>query len=222
MALDTYTNLKAAVASWLHRTDLTTQIVDFITLAEQSISDDLAGSDSMVVVQAGIALAQGASSFTLPIGARGLRTLRTTSPYATVVPIVSYTRMISETDGDSSITGAPGMAALVGNPGSAGTLTVKVYPTADQAYTLEATYENGVVPLSGAVASNFVLARAPSIYLAATMREAHLYMMDEERAGIWAGRYMAAIEAFKAQRWTGDVKLRTELAGSDSFDITTG
>ena len=34
MALTTYSELQAAVASWLHRDDLTAQIPDFIRLAE--------------------------------------------------------------------------------------------------------------------------------------------------------------------------------------------
>ena len=45
MALDSYTNLQAAVADWLHRGDITAgsdQIKEFIRLAEEQISDDLA------------------------------------------------------------------------------------------------------------------------------------------------------------------------------------
>lgn len=38
MALTTYSELQASVADWLNRTDLTTQIVDFITLAETEIA----------------------------------------------------------------------------------------------------------------------------------------------------------------------------------------
>lgn len=38
MALTTYSELQDSVADWLNRTDLTTQIVDFITLAETEIS----------------------------------------------------------------------------------------------------------------------------------------------------------------------------------------
>lgn len=40
MAITTYTELKAAVADWIHRTDLTSQIVDFITLAEVEINSE--------------------------------------------------------------------------------------------------------------------------------------------------------------------------------------
>ena len=41
MAFSTYTELKASVADYLARTDLTTQIPDFITLAELRLRRDL-------------------------------------------------------------------------------------------------------------------------------------------------------------------------------------
>lgn len=41
MAISTYLQLKTAVASWMHRTDLTTIIPDFITIAESNIRRDL-------------------------------------------------------------------------------------------------------------------------------------------------------------------------------------
>lgn len=41
MAIGTNAELKAAVASWLHRSDLTTQIPDFVALCEADIRRDL-------------------------------------------------------------------------------------------------------------------------------------------------------------------------------------
>ena len=41
MALTTYTELKASVADWLNRTDLTTEIPDFISLAEAQMERTL-------------------------------------------------------------------------------------------------------------------------------------------------------------------------------------
>ncbi len=38
MAITTYTELQAAIASWLNRGDLTAQIPDFIALAEADIN----------------------------------------------------------------------------------------------------------------------------------------------------------------------------------------
>ena len=41
MALTTYTELKASLADWLNRSDLTTTIPDFISLAEAQIERQL-------------------------------------------------------------------------------------------------------------------------------------------------------------------------------------
>lgn len=41
MAITNYAELQASVASWLNRTDLSTQVVDFITLGEERLNRDL-------------------------------------------------------------------------------------------------------------------------------------------------------------------------------------
>jgi len=38
MSIATYSELQTAVADWMHRTDLTAKIPDFITLAESRIN----------------------------------------------------------------------------------------------------------------------------------------------------------------------------------------
>lgn len=41
MTISTYAELQTSVASWLHRADLTSQIPDFITLAESKLNRKL-------------------------------------------------------------------------------------------------------------------------------------------------------------------------------------
>ena len=41
MALVNYSDLKTNIAAWLNRTDLTTVIPDFITLAESSFNEEI-------------------------------------------------------------------------------------------------------------------------------------------------------------------------------------
>jgi hypothetical protein len=41
MAITTYTELEAALADWIHRSDLTSRIPDFIALAEDEINTDM-------------------------------------------------------------------------------------------------------------------------------------------------------------------------------------
>lgn len=64
MALTTYTELKAAIASRLHRSDLTTQIVDYITLAEERLNNEikLAAQETEATLTASV----GSRSLTLP------------------------------------------------------------------------------------------------------------------------------------------------------------
>jgi hypothetical protein len=64
MAFTNYTDLKASVADYLARTDLTTQIPDFITLAENRLRRDLRLRQMIKVVTT--ATAAGDSTVALP------------------------------------------------------------------------------------------------------------------------------------------------------------
>ena len=52
MALTDYSSLKTSVASYLARSDLTTQIPDFIRLAEERLARDLRTRKMLVVARA--------------------------------------------------------------------------------------------------------------------------------------------------------------------------
>lgn len=54
MALTTYTELKASVADWINRDDLTAVIVDFISLAEAQIERTLRTTQMIVRATASI------------------------------------------------------------------------------------------------------------------------------------------------------------------------
>ncbi len=54
MALTTYTELKASVADWLNRTDLTSVVPDFIALAEAQIERTLRTRQMIVRATASI------------------------------------------------------------------------------------------------------------------------------------------------------------------------
>jgi hypothetical protein len=41
MSLTTYSELQSSIADWLNRTDLTSQIKDFITIAESRLDREL-------------------------------------------------------------------------------------------------------------------------------------------------------------------------------------
>lgn len=64
MAITTYSELQTAVASWLHRSDLTAQIPDFIALAEDELNSQL--RLRMMEVDETLTLTTGANTVALP------------------------------------------------------------------------------------------------------------------------------------------------------------
>lgn len=229
MALDSWTNLKASVADWLHRPDLTTIIPDFITLAEERMSRDLADLPVMWGT-ATPSLAQGASTLSMEADSLGLVAARITAPVVDTIDPIGLQSLMAKTGGmDSARTGRPQMIAFRANGGSGGTPSAVVYPTADQNYTLEITYRKTVPALSGSLASNFILARAPSLYLYGSLLASSPYLKNDGRLKTWADLYGEALDRFKGQDWGGPVMADTsEVAamamggGGGGYDITSG
>jgi len=218
MALDTYTALQASIASWLDRTDLTAVIPDFVRLAEEQMSHDLAGCPALATVEAGLSLTAGNDTLTLDAGARGLQQIRLLTP---VVRELIF-RPADELRAVSTSSGVPSKCAVMGGSVSGG-LSVRVYPTPDQSCTFDALYAS-LPGLSDTVTTNFVLAAAPSIYLYGSLLQAAPYLADEPRVATWQALYARAVESFMAQEWTGPVKLRTDvpLSRHAFYDITQG
>src|SRR5512139_2412224 len=62
MAISTYSDLLASVANWLHRSDLTAVIPDFVDICESNLNRDLRCSQ----METSVALTVTAGSATLP------------------------------------------------------------------------------------------------------------------------------------------------------------
>jgi hypothetical protein len=181
MALTTYTELKAAVADWLNRSDLTTPIVDFITLAEQDIERELRAA----VTKAAISLDSG--SVSLPATAGEVRYLRHNSTlYKGNIDIVTPAILADYRVAWASATGTPRWAAIVAGK-------IELVPAPDATYTAEIVYYDALIPLSGSVASNSVLVAAPDAYLYGALYHASVYLQHDERAGLFQDKFNQAI-----------------------------
>lgn len=66
MSISTYAELQTAVASWLHRTDLTTQIPDFIKLAEVELNTEF--RNRLMETDNTLTLTAGTRTIALPSG----------------------------------------------------------------------------------------------------------------------------------------------------------
>ena len=182
MALTTYAELKTSVGDWLNRSDLTTAIPDFISLAEAQIERNLRTRQMIVRATASITTEYSAvptdflevKSFKLdtnPVTPLGFETIDSMDTLA-----ITY-----------SSAGKPIFFTVVGEQ-------FRYLPEPDTAYTGELIYYAKLSKLSTANTTNFLLTAAPDVYLYGALMQAAPYLQDDARIAVWASMYRAGLE----------------------------
>jgi hypothetical protein len=188
MALDSFATFKTSIANWLDRTDLTTRIPDFITLAEVRIGRDLRVREMETRSQMSTVQDQG--YYGLPQGFLQARSLKV---------------ITGSLDYDMEYRTPESMDLLNTNRFAGGTNIPRYYTVvADELrvlakpagiYTIEVVYYKKPDALSTTQTSNRVFENYPDVYLYATLLEAATYLRDIEGAQGWGLLYGKAIEA---------------------------
>jgi hypothetical protein len=182
MALTNYTDLKATVASYLGRSDLTNQIPDFITLAELRLSRDIRTRKLLKSVTT--TMTGGDPTIGLPSDFLELRDI-----YVEATPRITVTYMApSAFSRDARVTdsGRPVFYTTLGSE-------FVFAPIPDTNYTVEMLYYFKPVAMSDSVASNEFMANYPDALLYATLGEAEPYLMNDARINTWAAMYDRSI-----------------------------
>lgn len=182
MALTTYTELKTSIGDWLNRSDLTTAIPDFISLAEAQIERTLRTRQMIVRANASFDAQYGAvpSDF---LETKSLK-LTSTNPQ-TPLSFLSIDALDNEA-ANYTASGKPKFFGVVGGQ-------FRIVPTPDSNYTTELTYYAKLTKLSSSVASNWLLASSPDIYLYGALLQAAPYLQDDARIQTWATLYERAL-----------------------------
>ena len=197
MALANYTDLQAAAAAWLHRTDLAAVIIDFITLAEKRIGGDLDArlQDSIVT------LSTVASTITVasPTDVINIRSLTLQSSPNQVLDYLTPDQFnLQYAFGD---TGKPRMFTVVGT-------NIYLGPTPDAVYSLQCMYKTTIPALSVGTPTNWLMTNAPQVYLFATLCASVMYTRDEKSLPGWESRYAEAIKSVNFQDWFAGSTMR--------------
>ena len=209
MALSNYTELKAAVAQWMRRSDLTDEIPDYITLAEKKIVKllQLRGQE----IEVALTPNSGDSTVALPTDFGSPVALWNTQddPRTLVVQVLPEVLAYDDTPG------IPDHWAIDG-------ANIRFDCALDGAISFAFRYVK-TFELSDSNPTNFILTEWPDVYLYGALTEGFLAVFDEQRAALWQGKFQAAIET---ARITGNdnkkrVALRTEMA-ERRFNIITG
>lgn len=214
MALGTYAELQTSVATWLHRSDLTANIVDFITLAEKRLNRRLRLLAMETVVTP--TLSSGASSVAFPD--RFLEHIDLRYQQYDYRPVQNSVRELSKLSDD--VAAQPNYFAVSDS--------YKFNRPSDQDYTMILTYFKGFD--IAADSTNWLLTNAPDAYLYATLLEAGAFIKDASRLQTWSSGLEQSIKDLNQK----DSKSRSQVVTrvdnglnpaynrSGSFDIRQG
>lgn len=185
MALSTYSELQTAVGSWLNRSDLTSNIPDFIKLAEASFNRVLRTRNQIKRATSTVST----QFVTQPTDLLELYNIQINSSPIRRLEQVSLTKIDELKEGNTS-SGKPLYFSITGSD-------FELHPTPDTSYTLELIYYSTISSLSDTNTSNFLLTNHPDIYLYGTLVQAEPYLMNDERIGTWGTLLGKAIEELR-------------------------
>lgn len=186
MALATYSDLQASVASWMNRTDLTATIPDFIAICESRIQTDMRLRDQ--VTTSTLTTVANTQEVTLPADFLEFANL---SIDGEPMEYVSASRIRELAD--LNHTGSPREPTLYSIEGN----SLLLSPTPDTAYTINIKYY-AKVPALATASTNWLLTKHPNIYLYGSLVSGYHFTMNDERANFFGALYAQAVQGAKA------------------------
>lgn len=188
MALANYTDLKAAIADYLARSDLTSAIADFITLAEAKFNRELRCIQMEKRATTSVNMAATEPEFiTLPSDFQTMRRVRLSSVTGKPrIEPLSGAQADEFRYGRDNATGQPQYFTVLGDE-------IELLPTPDLAYTVEMVYRANI-PALASNSTNWLLTLAPDAYLYGALMEAAPYLQNDERIPVWASGRLNAVD----------------------------
>ena len=210
MSITNYTELQAAIADWLNRSDLTNVIPDFIALVDARLNrDQLTKETKEATIQDGtgdlfLNLFMPQPTNTLEkalVEARSLVVSGVEDPDnpgtfnpPLRIPIIQLTstEQVYASRSFNPTASIPRLAAVQYNK-----ILLSPLPDANYEYTL--LYE-GQEPLSDANPTNSALSMAPDVYLYGALAESAPYIKDDTRLPMWDARFQTALAELERAR----------------------
>jgi len=174
----TYSELKTAIANYLNRSDLTSDIDTFIDNVEAELNRRLRTKDMIKRATA------TADSQYLTVPTDWLEAINVEITSNNFSPL--FQQSIESLDvyrkANNNSTGQPVFYAMVDD-------SIELAPTPDSSYTLQLTYYAKISALSDSNTSNFVSASHPDVYLYGALKHASIYLMEDERIPMFTQQF---------------------------------
>ena len=185
MALSNYTELKTAIANWLNRSDLTSEISDdFIKLTEADLNSKL--RIRKMVTQASFTI--DSETEALPTGFLQVRDMYILSG-STKYPLRYMTPSQMDQVKGTSTTGVPSSYTILGD-------TFRFMPKPDSDYTAYVNYYKSFDALSSTNTTSYILTYHPSIYLYGSLFHAANFLggINPQQVQTWQQMYATSLE----------------------------
>jgi hypothetical protein len=174
VSITTYSELQTAVGNWLGRSDLTSRIPEFISLAEAKLNRVLKSQ------------AQETKSTSFSITAEYVNVpsdfIESRNFYVTSTdPDIALQYMAPDEMSRYSSTGKPKFYAVVGSQ-------FRFAPAPDGTYTSTLIYY-AKLPALASNSTNWLLTSHPDAYLYGSLLEAEAYGANDQRVGLWKQGY---------------------------------
>ena len=183
MSLDTYANLQTAIASYLHRADLTSAIPDFITLCEAGFNREL----RIQTMETRVTATLDEEYEDLPddyIEMRRLKIIGESGKPLQYRPPEDLT--LANPRGEA---GSTNWYTIIGN-------TIQFSRT-PSGWTMEMVYYKKIPVLSDSNTTNWMLTNNPDVYLYGALSAAAPYIVDDARLPVWKSLYAQAIQSVR-------------------------
>ncbi len=182
----TYAELKTAIANYLNRSDLTSDIDTFIDNVEAELNRRLRTKDMIKRATA------TADAQYLSVPTDWLEAINVQIDGNNFSPL--FQQSIESLDvyrkANNNVTGQPVYFAMVDD-------TIELAPTPDTSYTLQLTYYGKIDALSDSNTSNFVSVSHPDVYLYGALKHASIYLMEDERIPMFTQQFEKALEEMR-------------------------
>lgn len=177
MAITNYGTLKAAIADFLNRDDLTAVIPTFINFAQDKINRDLRTRQMVARATANIDSQYNA----FPPNFLQVRDIRLNTDPVQALEYVSSEQQNQERSRNAT-SGRPRLFSVIGE-------SFEVFPTPDTSYECEIAYYEKIPDMTADSDTNWLLTKSPELFVYGSLVHSAPYLKDEDKIVIWQTLY---------------------------------
>lgn len=202
MAFDTYSGLQTEIVNWTHRTDLGSQLDNFIDMAEAEMNTSL----RLMEQETRTTLAVSSEFTDLPTDFLEMRTINISDSPDKRLEYKAPAAMV----GLYAESGIPKAYTIIGGS----PFELQVSPSPGDSYTFDITYFAKIAALSDANTTNFILSSYPFCYLFGCLKYASMFEQDFAAANGWDTKFQQMlgeiISKDKRKRWSSPMAITVD------------